>query len=125
MAIREIRVKDDEVLYKKCKEVVNFDKKLHIVLLLHLLRSSPFSFPVKEIAEVKPYLTPVDIIIRITAGVKTDKFKSLMKIESDGVCIAGLRLQNDGAPFLTDSNFLCLIHQPPANAFPPKRFAYP
>ena len=32
MAIREIRVKDDEVLYKKCKEVVNFDKKLHILL---------------------------------------------------------------------------------------------
>ena len=32
MAIREIRVKDDEILYKKCKEVVKFDEKLHILL---------------------------------------------------------------------------------------------
>ncbi|MBE7044871.1 MAG: peptide deformylase [Ruminococcaceae bacterium] len=32
MAIREIRKKDDEVLYKPCKEVVAFDKKLAILL---------------------------------------------------------------------------------------------
>ncbi len=32
MAIREIRKKGDEILYKKCKEVKNFDNKLHILL---------------------------------------------------------------------------------------------
>lgn len=32
MAIREVRVKGDEILYKKCKEVTKFDKKLHILL---------------------------------------------------------------------------------------------
>lgn len=32
MAIREIREKGDEILYKKCKAVVKFDKKLHILL---------------------------------------------------------------------------------------------
>lgn len=32
MAIREIREKGDEILYKKCKEVVKFDEKLHILL---------------------------------------------------------------------------------------------
>lgn len=32
MAIREIREKDDEILYKKCKVVVKFDEKLHILL---------------------------------------------------------------------------------------------
>ncbi len=32
MAIREIRLKGDEILYKKCKEVTKFDKKLHILL---------------------------------------------------------------------------------------------
>lgn len=32
MAIREIRLKGDEILYKKCKEVKKFDKKLHILL---------------------------------------------------------------------------------------------
>ncbi len=32
MAIRELRFKDDEVLYKQCKEVKNFDKRLHILL---------------------------------------------------------------------------------------------
>ena len=32
MAIREIRTKGDEILYKKCKEVKKFDKKLHILL---------------------------------------------------------------------------------------------
>ena len=30
MAIREIREKGDEILYKKCKAVVKFDEKLHI-----------------------------------------------------------------------------------------------
>ncbi|MBQ3461513.1 MAG: peptide deformylase [Clostridia bacterium] len=32
MAIREIRLKDDEILTKKCKVVKNFDEKLHILL---------------------------------------------------------------------------------------------
>lgn len=32
MAIRQIRIKDDEILSKKCKEVKNFDAKLHILL---------------------------------------------------------------------------------------------
>ena len=32
MAIREIREKGDEILYKKCKAVVKFDDKLHILL---------------------------------------------------------------------------------------------
>ena len=32
MAIREIRKKGDEILYKKSKEVKNFDNKLHILL---------------------------------------------------------------------------------------------
>ena len=32
MALREIRKKDDEILYKKCKEVSVFDKKLWILL---------------------------------------------------------------------------------------------
>ena len=32
MAIREIREKGDEIIYKKCKAVVKFDEKLHILL---------------------------------------------------------------------------------------------
>lgn len=32
MAIRGIREKGDEILYKKCKEVKKFDEKLHILL---------------------------------------------------------------------------------------------
>ena len=32
MAIREIREKGDEILYKKCKAVVKFDEQLHILL---------------------------------------------------------------------------------------------
>ncbi len=32
MAIRKIREEGDEILSKKCKEVVAFDKKLHILL---------------------------------------------------------------------------------------------
>lgn len=32
MALRTIRKKGDEILYKKCKEVKNFDKKLAILL---------------------------------------------------------------------------------------------
>lgn len=32
MALREIRKKGDEILYKKCKEVKNFDEKLAILL---------------------------------------------------------------------------------------------
>ena len=32
MAIREIREKGDEILYKKCIAVVKFDEKLHILL---------------------------------------------------------------------------------------------
>lgn len=32
MALREIRYREDEVLYKRCKEVVKFDDKLAILL---------------------------------------------------------------------------------------------
>lgn len=32
MAIREVRIKGDEVLYKKCKTVTRFDERLHILL---------------------------------------------------------------------------------------------
>ena len=32
MAIRQLRYKDDEVLYKMCKTVKNFDNKLEILL---------------------------------------------------------------------------------------------
>ena len=32
MAIREIREKGDEILYKKCKAVVKFDEKINILL---------------------------------------------------------------------------------------------
>lgn len=32
MALREVRTKGDEILYKKCKVVKNFDEKLHILL---------------------------------------------------------------------------------------------
>lgn len=32
MAIREVRTKGDEVLYKKCKQVKVFDERLHILL---------------------------------------------------------------------------------------------
>ena len=32
MALREMRYKDDEVLYKRCKEVTKFDEKLAILL---------------------------------------------------------------------------------------------
>lgn len=32
MAIRELRLRDDEILRKKCKEVKNFDERLHILL---------------------------------------------------------------------------------------------
>ena len=89
----------------------------------HALSSAPFS--VEKESEVDPDLPAANIIVCIAASIKTDQLKSLMKIESDCVCIAGLRLQNDGAPFLPDSNFLCLIHQPLSNAFSPKRFTYP
>lgn len=32
MAIRQIRMREDEILYKRCKEVVKFDEKLWILL---------------------------------------------------------------------------------------------
>lgn len=32
MALREVRTRGDEILYKKCKVVKNFDEKLHILL---------------------------------------------------------------------------------------------
>ena len=90
-----------------------------------MYRLSPAPFPVEEVSEVDPDLSAADIVIRIAAGIKTDQFKPLMKIESDGVCIAGLRLQDDGASFLTESSFLCLVHQPFSNAFSAKRITHP
>ena len=60
----------------------------------------------KKVSEIDPDLSASDIIVCIAAGIKTDQFKTLMKIESDGVGVAGLRFQNNGAPFLQKGNFL-------------------
>ncbi len=54
----------------------------------------------KEVPQIDPYLSSVNIVVCVTACIKTDQFKSLVKIEINGVCIAGLRFQDDGAPML-------------------------
>ncbi len=91
--------------------------------LIEILSSVPFS--VKKVSEVDSDLSASDIIVCIAASIKTDQFKTLMKIKSDCICIAGLRLQNNSAPFLPESNLLCFIHQPLSDAFPSKRIAHP
>lgn len=92
-------------------------------LLVVALSSAPF--PVEEKAEVKPDFLASNIIVCIAASVKTDQFKTLMKIESDCICIAGLCLKDDGASFLLECNFLCFIHQTLPEAFPSKRITHP
>ena len=52
-------------------------------------RLSPAPFSVEEVSKVDSDLSAANIIVRIAAGIITDQFKPLMKIESDGVCIAG------------------------------------
>ncbi len=79
----------------------------------------------EKVSEVDPDLSAADIIVCIAASIKTDQFKPLMKIKSDCICIAGLRFQNDGTPFLPESDLLCFIHQPFSDTFSPKRIAHP
>ena len=67
--------------------------------------------PVKKVPQIEPHLSSANIIVCVTAGIKANQFKALVKIEADSVCIAGLRFQNDGTPILAYSNLLCLIHQ--------------
>ena len=83
------------------------------------------SFSVKKVSEVDPDLPAADIIVCIAAGIKTDQLKTLMKIESDGIYITGLRLQNDGTSFLLKSNFFCFIHQLFSDALSAKCIAHP
>ena len=86
---------------------------------------SSASFPVEKESEIDPDFAPADVVIGIAACIKADQFETLVEIKPDGIGVAGLRFQNNGAPFLQDGNFLCLIHQPLSDAFPSKRFAYP
>lgn len=79
----------------------------------------------KKVTEVDPNFLAANIIVCVAASIKTDQFEALMKIESDCICIAGLCLQYDGTPFLTDSNFLCFIHQSLSDAFSTKYIIYP
>ena len=65
----------------------------------------------KEVPQIDPYLSSANIIVCVTTCIKTDQFKALVKIEINGVCIAGLRFQNNGTPILAYSNFFCFIHQ--------------
>ena len=91
--------------------------------MLYILSSA--TFPVEKVSEVDSNLPATDIVVRIAAGIKAYQFKPLMKIEPDSICIAGLRLQYDGTPVLTESNFLCFIHQLPSDAFSTKRITHP
>ena len=79
----------------------------------------------EEVSEVYPDLPAANIIVRIAAGIKTDQFKALAEIESDGIGIAGLGFQDDGAPFLAEGDFLCLVHQFLSDALSPERFTHP
>ena len=90
---------------------------------MNALSSAPF--PVEKVSEVDSDLSAANIIVCITAGIKANQLKALMKIEPDCICIAGLRLQNDGAPFLPDSYILCFIHQPFSDAFASQFLTHP
>ena len=79
----------------------------------------------EKVSKVDPDFSAANIIVCIAASIKSDQFEPLMKIEPDCICIAGLRLSNDGAPFLLEGNFLCFIHQPLSDAFSSKRIAHP
>ena len=54
------------------------------------LSSPPFSM--EKVSEVYPDFSASNIIVCIAASIKPDQFEPLMKIESDCICIAGLRL---------------------------------
>ena len=56
-------------------------------------------------------LPAANIIVRIAAGIKPDQFKSLMKVKSDGICIAGLCFKDYRTAPLVYGNFFCLIHK--------------
>ena len=79
----------------------------------------------EKISEIEPDFLLSDVVVRITAGIEPDQLKTLVQIEPDRLCIAGLRLQYDGTPVLTESNFLCFIHQLPSDAFSTKRITHP
>ena len=79
----------------------------------------------KEVPQIDPYLSSANIIVCVTACIKTNQFKSLVKIEIDSVRIAGLRFQNDGAPVLACGNFFRLIHQPLPDPLTAKPIGHP
>ena len=79
----------------------------------------------KKESKIDPDFTPTDVVIGIAAGIEADQFESLMEIEPDGFCVAGLGFQDDGSPFLLNGNFLCFVHQPFPDPFSAKRFRYP
>jgi hypothetical protein len=53
-----------------------------------LLLSFSSGFPVKKESKIDPDFPPSYVIIGITAGVKSDQFKSLVKVKPDGICVA-------------------------------------
>ena len=79
----------------------------------------------KEVPQIDPYLSSANIIVCVTACVNANQFKTLVKIEADGVRIARLRFQNDSAPVLVCGNFLCLIHQPFPDSLTAKSVGHP
>ena len=64
----------------------------------------------EKVSKVEPDFLLSDVIIRIAAGIKANQFKTFVKIKTNGIRVAGLSFQNDGTAFLTDRDFLCLIH---------------
>ena len=66
-----------------------------------------------------------DIVVGITAGIKADQFKSLMKVKPDCFRIAGLGIQDQCPPFLLNGDFFRFIHQPFPDAFPAECFRHP
>ena len=65
-------------------------------MIHHLIDGlSPAPFSVEEVSKVDSDLSAANIIVRIAAGIKTDQFKPLMKIESDCICILDSRKHDD------------------------------
>ena len=79
----------------------------------------------EKVAEVYSNFLAADIIVGVAAGIKADKFKALVQIKSDCVCVAGLCLQNDCTAALCNSNFLRFIHKTLAQALSSKFFCNP
>lgn len=85
----------------------------------------PFFFPMQEKSQIDPDFPPFYVIIGITACVKSDEFKSFVKIKADRVGITRLRFQNDRTPVLAYRDLFCLIHQLFPNPFMAKFVADP